>query len=182
VREKELEASFERVAGTLMATYDLFIHRGNKVQNEWLVFIRRLDAALAKALKQTVKNTLLDLGKHICGDAQRQELVPIFRVYTKISDDANPHGASAWKIMHDPSHEHLKETIRKFMRQIIHVTRVVPRVEKVFRERRDAKIAGIWRELVESEKSGGNPAAAFAKAGMRQDANWANLTEEEKDG
>jgi hypothetical protein len=58
---------------------------------------------------------------------------------------------------------------------------VVPRVEKVFREKRDAKIAAIKKEVDESEKSGGNTAAAFAKAGMRPDVTYQNLSEEEKE-
>jgi len=163
-REREFVESFERVARKVMKTYDLFIHRGPKVQNEWLRFVRRLDDSLEKSLKQSVKNTLLDLGKHIIGDKQRQELVPIFRVYTIL--DPAPHQAS-WKIIHDPTHDQLTTSIQMFMKQIIHVTRVVPRVEKIFRKRRDEKIAAIKKELDESEKSGGNPAAAFAKAGMR---------------
>lgn len=60
------------------------------------------------------------------------------------------------------------------------MTRVVPRVEKIFREKRDAKIAAIKKEVDESEKSGGNTAAAFAKAGMRPDVTYQNLSEEEK--
>jgi len=60
------------------------------------------------------------------------------------------------------------------------VTRVIPRIEKIFRERRSLKIGDIKKELDESEKSGGNTAAAFAKAGMRPDVNYQNLTEEEK--
>ena len=162
----------------VMKTYDLFIHRGSKVQLEWLKFVHRLDDTLEKSLKQSVKNTLLDLGKHIIGDKQRQELVPIFRVYTIL--DPAPHQAS-WKIIHDPTHDQLKTSIQVFIKQIIHVTRVVPRVEKVFRRLRDQKIAAIKTELDESEKSGGNPAAAFAKAGMRQDGNYQNLSEEEKE-
>jgi hypothetical protein len=42
----------------------------------------------------------------------------------------------------------------------------------VFRQKRDEKIAGIKKEVDESEKSGGNTAAAFAKAGMRPDVTY----------
>jgi len=159
-----------------MKTYDLFIHRGPKIQREWLEFIYRLDKSLAGALKQSVKNTLLDLGKHIIGDKQRQELVPIFRVYT-ILDPSNAN----WKIVHDPAHEELRVNIKTFMAKVIHVTRVVPRIEVIFRQKRDLKIAAIKKELDDSEKSGGNTAAAFQKAGMRPDVNYQNLSEEEKE-
>jgi dynein heavy chain len=177
-REREFTEAFEKIARKVLKTYELFIHRGPKVQSEWLRFVRRLDESLERSLKQCVKNTLLDLGKHILGDKQRAELVPIFRVYTIL--DPAPHQAS-WKIIHDPTHDQLRSSIQHFMKQIIHVTRVVPRIEKVFRERRGEKIAALKAELDEAEKGGGNPAAALAKAGMRQDGNYQNLSPEEKE-
>jgi hypothetical protein len=38
------------------------------------------------------------------------------------------------------------------------VTRVIPRIEKIFRERRQRKIEELKKELDESEKNGGNTA------------------------
>jgi len=176
VREQDFVNSFEKISRKVMKTYDLFIHRSTKIQSEWLKFVHRLDDNLEKSLKQSVKNTLLELGRHISGDKQRQELVPIFRVYTIL----DPNHVN-WKIIHDPTHDELKTNIQVFIKQIIHVTRVVPRIEKVFRKKRDMKIAEIKKELDESEKSGGSTAAAFAKAGMRPDVNYQNLSEEEKE-
>mmetsp|Transcript_20727 Transcript_20727/g.31790 ORF Transcript_20727/g.31790 Transcript_20727/m.31790 type:complete len:322 (+) Transcript_20727:2434-3399(+) len=176
VRETDFVGSFDKISRKIMKTYELFIHRSTKIQSEWLSFVRGLDDSLEKSLKQSVKNTLLDLGKHIIGDKQRQELVPIFRVYTIL----DPNHVN-WKIVHDPSHEELKTSIQVFIKKIIHVTRVVPRVEKVFRELREKKISDIKKELEESERSGGNTAAAFAKAGMRPDVNYQNLSDEEKE-
>lgn len=160
-----------------MKVYDLFIHRSPRIQSEWLKFIVGLDSSMERSLKQSVKNTLLDLGKHITGDKQRGELVPIFRVYNILDTDPSK---PKWDIKHDPTHDDLKTNINIFMKQIMKVTRVIPKIEKIFRERRAAKIAAIKQELDESEKSGGNTAAAFAKAGMRPDVNYQNLTEEEK--
>lgn len=34
-----------------MKTYDLFIHRTTKIQNEWLKFVHRLDSQLEASLK-----------------------------------------------------------------------------------------------------------------------------------
>jgi len=67
------------------------------------------------------------------------------------------------------------------MKQIIRVTGVVPRVEKIFRDRRAAEISELKRNLDESEQSGGNLPAALARAGMRPDGNYQNLSEEEKE-
>ena len=104
-----------------------------------------------------------------------EELVPFLRVYTIL----DPNHVN-WKIVHDPTHEELKASIQTFMNKIIVVTKVVPRIEKVFRQRRDVKIAEMKKDLDESERSGGNTAQAFARAGMRPDINYQNLSEEEK--
>lgn len=162
----------------MMKTYELFIQRGPKIQSEWLTFVNRLDHKLEKSLKQAVKNSLMDLSKHIRGD-NKMELMPIFRVYTIL--DTNDVG---WRILHDPTHDELKTNISTFIKKIIQVTRVAPRVEKIFREEREQKILLIKKEMEENEKAGGGGAASrFGKAGMRNpaDVNFQNMTEEEKE-
>jgi len=175
VREQDFINSFEKIARKVMKTYELFIHRSPKIQNEWLKFVHRLDESLERSLKRSVRNTLLDLGHYIVDDKQK-EIVPIFKVYTIL----DPNHVN-WKIIHDPTHEELKTRIQVFISQIIHVTRVVPRIEKVFREKRDEKIARMKKELDESERSGTNTAQAFHKAGMKPDVTYQNLSEEEKE-
>lgn len=54
-----------------MEIYEIFQTKGQKIQLDWLRFISKQDEALEKSLKQTVKNTLLDLSKHIIGDKLR---------------------------------------------------------------------------------------------------------------
>ena len=93
--------------------------------------------------------------------------MPIFKVYTELDPNS-----VKWKIIHNPTHEELKSNIQTFIKQIIHVTRVVPNIEKIFRERRQRKIEEIKAELDDTEKSGNNTAGAFAKAGMRPDVNY----------
>jgi len=71
VRESTFIGSFDKIAKKMMKVYDLFMHRSPKIQGEWLKFVVSLDSSLERSLKQSVKNTLLDLGKHIIGDKQR---------------------------------------------------------------------------------------------------------------
>ena len=124
----------------------------------------------------------MDLSKHIRGDL-KQELVPIFKVMSNLDpDDVN------WRIYHDPTHDELKNNVSNFIKKIIHVTRVIPRIEKVFRDEREKKISVIKKEMEESEKNGGGGAAgrfgagrgAGAGAGMRNpgDVNFQNMSEE----
>jgi len=68
IQKKELEAkkemfqeSFEKIRQLLIKTYkDLFMDHGNTVQKEWLGTMKDLDDNLKKALKNSVKATLLD--------------------------------------------------------------------------------------------------------------------------
>jgi Dynein heavy chain, N-terminal region 1 len=163
LRQKEIDfqASFEIIKNKMMKTYDLFIQRGPKIQAEWLSFVHRLDRDLEKALKQSVKNTLTDLSKHIRGDS-KQDLVPIFKVMTVlIPDDSMP----KWPVVHEPTHEEMQSSIQRFIKKIIQVVRVVPRIEKLFREEREKKIALIKKEIEEAEKSGGAGAGGRFGAG-----------------
>ena len=76
IQENELEAkknffkdSFEKIRKLLIQTYqDLFMDHGPSIQREWLSTMRELDRSLEKALKSSVKATLLDFQHHIKGD------------------------------------------------------------------------------------------------------------------
>lgn len=165
----------------MMNTYELFIER-TKVQSEWLSFIYHLDKDLEKALKQSVKNTLTDLSKHIRGDS-KQDLVPIFKVMTVlIPDDAMP----KWPVVHEPTHDEILSSISSFIKKIIKVVRVVPRIEKIFREEREKEIMLRRKKIEEEEKTGAagrfgagsKPAGGTGRPG---DINFQNMSEEEKE-
>lgn len=63
-------------------------------------------------------------------------MIPIFKIFTML----DPKNEANWNIIHDPSHEELLSNINVFMKRIIQVTDVVPRIEKIFRERREKVI------------------------------------------
>jgi len=101
IQEKELESkkelfkeSFEKIRKLLIMTYqELFMDHGQSIQREWLNTMRELDRSLEKALKSSVRATLLDFQHHIKGD--QQEIVPIFTVETKLDTTADE-----WKVIH----------------------------------------------------------------------------------
>ena len=68
--KKELfKNSFETIRKLLIKTYqDLFMDHGPSIQREWLSTMRELDSSLLKALKSSIKATLLDFQHHIKGD------------------------------------------------------------------------------------------------------------------
>jgi hypothetical protein len=68
--------------------------------------MKLLDRDLEAKLKQAVKNTLTDLSKHIRGDVKQDIFVAFLKVYT-IIDTYD----SGWKILHDPSHDDLKQNM-----------------------------------------------------------------------
>lgn len=77
------------------------------------------------------------------GDSQ--EIVPIFRVFTILEKDK-----SDPKVVNQPSHDTIKKTIATFIKQIIQVTNVIPRLEGVFRRDREE----VVEKLKEAELSG----------------------------
>jgi hypothetical protein len=176
VRKKDFSTSFEKIISKIMKTYELFIKRKNKIQSEWLKFIYRLDDGLLKALQNSVQITLLDLHKRIIGDPLRQELIPIFKIFTIL----DPKNEANWNIIHDPSHDELLDSINVFMHKIIHVTNVVPRIEKIFREKRAAKILEHKAKVEAGEKEGKNLSTVLAEVSIDQN-NYPNKSPEEKE-
>ena len=112
----------------------------------------------------------MHFGKHIMGDkGSEADLVAIFNVYTILEIAGRD---EKWNIIHEPTHDILKVELETFMRKIIKVTRVVPRVERIFRENREACIAEIKKIVDDAEKANGNTAKAFENAGIKGDNNY----------
>ena len=155
IQNKELEAkkemfsdSFAKIRALLIKTYqELFLDHGTPVQKEWLSTMKELDQNLNKALKSSVKATLLDFQHHIKGD--QQEIVPIFRVETVLDTKQDE-----WKVCHNPNHATLKHDIENLLYKTVKATSVVPRIEIVFRKDRQAILDEYRRTIVEADKAG----------------------------
>jgi len=66
--ENKLKESFDLILKHIMDTYELFILQKETIQIRWVKHIKKLDHKLQSALITSVKNTLLDLSKHIKGE------------------------------------------------------------------------------------------------------------------
>jgi dynein heavy chain len=135
--------------------------------------MRELDKDMERALKSSVKNSLLDLQKHIKGD--QQEIMPIFKIFTVISDKNVKEQDQDWLVINEPSHATLRDSVIKFIKFIIETTSVVPRIEKVFRTNHEVLVNEYWKRELELMRNSGGGAVRGA------DANYQNLTEEEKE-
>jgi len=133
------------------------------IQGFWLDFVRELDKDMERALKSAVKNSLLDLQKHVKGD--HQEIVPIFRVFTVISTTPSKDQDSEWTVVNEPSHAQLKTALVDFIRRISEATSVVPRLERVFRDNYDVLVTEAWKRQIEQERTTGG-------MGRNQDPNY----------
>ena len=113
-KENKFVQSFEKICKILIETYEIFIFQKADIQSAFLNYVNILDEEILKSLKSAVKNTLLDLSKHVKGDSKKadeaQAFVPIFRVYTLIDPDD-----LVMKIIHDPSSQELREAINNFI-------------------------------------------------------------------
>jgi len=166
--------SHETIRSEFMHIYNEYFYHGKQnIQGYWLDFMRELDKDMEKALKSSVKNSLLDLQKHIKGD--QQEIMPIFKIYTVISDSPATDGDQEWHVVNDPSHNVLRQSIVEFIGFIIHTTSVVPRIESIFRKNHEVLVNEYWKRELELMRNSGGGAVRGA------DANYQNLTEEEKE-
>jgi hypothetical protein len=173
-KSEQFKELFNTIKDKLMKTYNLFIYKKEDIQKEWLSFVKTQDKALDKALRQAVKNTLMDLQKRFKSDTS--DMQPIFRLFTVLEDKEQ------WAVVHEPSHDDLTREINAFMGKIIAVTAVIPQIERVFREERADKIALIRKEEEDAEKAGAGGANRFAKGGMRNPAMMSSAqTDQEKD-
>jgi hypothetical protein len=58
------------------------------------------------------------------------------------------------------------------MQKILTTTRVIPRIEKIFREKRSSVIDEYKRILDFADKAGSNISAALQQSGLRSDINY----------
>ena len=184
-KEDRFSSSFEKINKFLIETYEIFIYQKQDVQSAFLAYVNAVDESILKALKSSVKNTLLDLSKHVKGDSKKsdeaQAFVPIFRVYTCIDpEDINI------KIMHEPSAQELREAIEKFIGKINAVTKAIPRLGKIFRMKREEYLDNKKNELL-ADESGGSRSGGYGRQGGAKyptpfdDLKDPNLTREEKE-
>ena len=169
----------------MIETYKIFKRPNRDVESALLAYVSGLDESILKALKSSVKNTLLDLSKHVKGDSKKsdeaQAFVPIFRVYTCIDpDDINI------KIMHEPSAKELREAIEKFIGKINAVTKVIPRLEKEFRIKHDKYHDNEKNEFLTDESGGSRGGGHGRQGGAKHPPPFdvltdPNLTREERD-
>ena len=152
--EDKFTHAFDKICNYLIDTYEIFIFQQADIQSAFLTYITKLDEEILNSLKSSVKNTLLDLSKHIRGENKKsddvQAFVPIFRVYTMIG----PHEKNI-KIVHEPSADELREGIEKFIGKINSVTKAIPRLGKVFRSKREEYLENLKNELLQESESGG---------------------------
>jgi len=182
---KKFVQSFEKICRYLVETYKIFIFHKPEIQSAFLAYVNSLDESILEALKSSVKNTLLDLSKHVKGDSKKvdeaQAFVPIFRVYTKIDPDD-----LVMKIIHDPSAQELREGIEKFIGKINAVTQAIPRLGKVFRDQREEYLNNYKKELLQDESSGSRSGGYSKQSNARFPVPFdyfkdPNLTREEKE-
>ena len=140
------------------------------MQSEYLAFIEIKDKELFRALRSSVRSTLIEFSRTITGDS-KNDPVPIFRIYTE-SDLT----ALEWNIAHEPSHDVLKEAIQKLIGEINAVTKVVDRLEKVFIEDRKTMLEAKKKKELEKNK-----AAASQKVAQRQTTKMISFDNADKD-
>ena len=176
-KKDQFRSSFEKIRRLLIETYQsLFMDHGRGIQNEWLGTMKELDRSLERALKSSVKATLLDFQHHIKGD--QQEIVPIFTVETVLDTTQDE-----WKVIHNPNHPQLKHDIERLLTNVVHATSVVQRIEGVFRKDRQAILDDYRKKIEEVDRSGSTTGVDVRVTQMMQKVygnNYSNMSKEEQ--
>lgn len=148
--ENKFVNAFIKICNYLLETYEIFIFQQNDIQTEFMIYVEQLDKKILNSLKSAVKNTLLDLSKHIRGENKKvddtQAFVPIFRVFTLISPNEN-----IMKIIHEPSAGELREGIEKLITKINLVTKAIPGLSKVFRKKKDEYTEYLDKQAIDED-------------------------------
>lgn len=109
-----------------------------------------IDKRFKEALKNSVKNSFLDLQKHI--KTEGSDVVAIFRVFTKLDKTTG----TQWSIIHEPNHSIIRQNIVQLMDKIRGFTLALKRMEVTFREKRELMVQESVKEIMmQKEKSGG---------------------------
>lgn len=100
--------------------------------------------------------------------------MPIFKIYTVISNVPALESDQDWQVVNEPTHAVLKHSIVEFIKKVTEATSVIPRIEGVFRGNHEVLVLEYWKKELELMRNSGGGAVRGA------DANYQNLTEEEK--
>jgi len=128
-----------------MIMYRLFIYKKEEIQREWLRFVDKQDKSLEKALRQSVKNTLMDIQKRLKSDSS--DIQPIFKIFTILEDKEQ------WAVVHEPSHDELTKEVTAFIGKVIQVTASIPQIERVFRDNRSDEISKMKEKEDDKERA-----------------------------
>lgn len=103
--------------------------------------------------------------------------MPIFKIETELDVTQDE-----WKVNHNPTHAILKHDIEKLLVDVVRATKVVPRIEGVFRKDRQAIIDGYFEKILEADRNGSNsgvPPHIMAIMTKVYGNNFSNMTKEE---
>jgi len=152
-----LVAYHKQMVEILARVYSLFRTDSIPVQKAWNKWIRSLDKRVESALRGTVKSSLGELQKAICGDPlnKEAEVTPVFKL--SIVLDGN-------LVEYRPSIQDLTESINEVSTDLISIIRVVPRLELVLAteiKQYNATEEAIKQAIAKLASSGMGAAAAM---------------------
>ena len=158
-KQSEFKRYAETIKEKLMEIYHYFLECPSPIQSHFLSFINGLDHELQESLTNAVSSTLQDVSRTITDD-NKNEPVAIIILNSEINLDMTD-----LPVIFEPSYEELKFEIDSLITDINSVTKVIPRLEKTFREERDKLIKEKIRKEKEAEDSKQQTLAGVAIGG-----------------
>ncbi|CAD7941177.1 unnamed protein product [Amoebophrya sp. A25] len=120
-REKikaQFREAHSQIVDIMLATYVFFESHPPDIQQQWRIFVDKIDRLLEDALKKATKTSLQDLSRTLNGDSKSEPLA-LFRVHAILD---------AWKMDFNPTMNQLKELLQTVCRDTTMTLQEVPRL------------------------------------------------------
>jgi len=115
--KKNFKNAYEKIKAEMRALYTTFANDSDGVQEQWIKYTNMIDKQMENSLRHTVKRSLVELSRHLNGDA-KTEISPLFSAAVVLKRN---------RVELLPSIQDLFNMIHDISRELITVTSCMPR-------------------------------------------------------
>ncbi|KAM4844901.1 dynein axonemal heavy chain 2 isoform 2-T2 [Thomomys bottae] len=130
--QQKLMKLHEDVVNIITNSYEVFKNDGHEIQQQWMLYMVRLDRMMEEALRLNIKWSLLELSKAINGDGKTTPN-PLFRVLVILQND--PQGGAA-QVEFSPSLQTLANVVNDIGNQLFNSISVFRHLPDILMKRK----------------------------------------------
>jgi dynein heavy chain len=142
----KLRTLHNELQGILTQTHEIFKNDGKEVQNQWVLYVEKVDQLVEDALRLTVKRSLQEISKAINGEGKTQdapsEVHPLFKINVVLQSQ---------RVEFSPTLAKLETTVNDISREMISAIEVVPRLAESLPDAPSRK-SPMFFDIISSEE------------------------------